>query len=460
MKKFTNKRSWAVVLAVVLILSLAVTALAVWPSFQNDNTNNGVIPAAPTPPTAPIPPTTVTPVKLQYGPGAFDCVDTTQLMETVGYETYTYVFYDGGSANGARLAKYNCASLPTPVAPEWDIQVDPSSGFQLSTPYLDASGRCIYVATNNGNLYRVAGIDSSAPTAKSLLTTPVAGQPNTPITPDTDKDPQYLYFGTFTGGKSGLYYQYAISSGNLVIFKPPSGDDFYWAGAAIVPINNADYVVFGGDSGLIYVVPETSFTSPANVITLDTVDGTAPGQVRSSVMYKGEYVLFTSQGGSSTTGILWQLEVASLLKITTTSNGTPLDGRGSSTSTPVWSANGIIYVGTYNGFSSGTVDAYKPGSAGAAPAYIATIYTVDPVQSSVIVWSDTDKEIDYVYFTTNIGSGAGYCYSVNTGSTPVSSQQMWTYANNPSNPYSLQGMASQGGYNVWGDDGGFIYIAH
>jgi hypothetical protein len=330
----------------------------------------------------------------------------------------------------------------------------------------------VQTTSSNWELHSVDVTNALSPVVSGILAQG-PGQPNTPITADNDENPQYLYFGTFTGSKSGSYYQYEI--GGATPLTPANiKDDFYWAGATIATITDsegetADYVVFGSDSSHIYVNPVgTGFATPANNITLDPAGTpiTNPGAVRSSVMQHTDsqgnsYVLFTSQGGSNTSGILWKLDFASLLGIASTTNGTLLSGKGSSTSTPVWSDNDKVYVGTYASFTSGTVEVYDPlNGTPNPPKLITTVYGAsggDPVQSSIIVWSQSPL-FDYVYFTTNSGSGAGYCYQYNINTQAAT--QMWTVPNNTANPYSLQGMAySSEGYVVWGDDGNYFYIA-
>jgi hypothetical protein len=471
MQKYMRKPLSAA-LALLLVLALSITAFAAWPSFQNDNTNNGVItPGTPPPITQPKP----IPIQLPNN-SAWVGVDVPSVTDDRGY---AYTLYNGGNTSGtsggARLAVTNVTvSPPTEV----DIQISgpAGNGFLLSTPYLTTDGRTytLYALVNVNSNWQLYSVDVTNPTAPGTPTILAqgAGQPNTPITADDDANPTNLYFGSFTGGLGGSYYQYTInpSGGPGTLTPALIKDDFYWAGAAIVPIADssgatADYVVFGSDDSSVYAVPAATFNTPTpySITLAATSSGNVPTTVRTSVMYDGNYIYFTSQG--STNGILWQIVPSDLLiPQFVAKNGVDLSGR-SSTSTPVLSDNGYVYVGTYNGFTSGTVDAYNPGTgATPMPTHRDTIYdattsptrVADPVQSSVIVWSDGLD--DYIYFTTNSNNGAGYCYIYDGSTQSINAQ--WTFANTSGNNYSLQGMAySSAGYVIWGDDGNNLYVA-
>jgi hypothetical protein len=130
----------------------------------------------------------------------------------------------------------------------------------------------------------------------------------------------------------------------------------------------------------------------------------------------------------------------------------------------VISANGYVYVGSYgydanfNGIGlvqAVAVAGFSPTST-VIDVYGTKAAPLDPVQSSVIVY--TSAPWNYVYFTTNSGSGAGYCYRHNVTSGAV--QSVWSAGGTSSNPYAVQGFASDGGYLVYGDDGNYLYIMH
>ncbi|MDR1588943.1 MAG: hypothetical protein LBS51_01985 [Oscillospiraceae bacterium] len=485
----TKRKLLSVAIAIALVLALSVAALAAWPSFQNDNTNNGVIPenTALPPPIAST--TTPTTISLSNNGAQYSGVDTATVISSGGI---AYTLYNGGpvsgSLGGARLQATNVASSST----VWNIQISTtqptvSDAFILSTPYLDEPSDTLYLATTwhlpdystyGWEYWMVPGVSgSSAPTPQLLDSG--SGQANTPISGylDADDELQYIYFGTYTGAKTGTYRQYPPASGAATVFAPK--DDFYYAGATVVTIEEADYVVFGGDNGLIYVNPVgASFATPANTLVLNYIQGTAPGAVRSSIMWSVDYldyVFFTSQGTPQTAGILWQVAFSDLLG-SSTSNGVLLQGKGSTTSTPVISDFGVVYVGTYyvdpTTFISvsGTVEVYSASASPAIlPKYLTTVYSGDDgVQSSMIVWSDWSTLKDYIYFTTNVdhtqdptpsANHNGYCYAFDIAAHSAS--QVWnpTVAT-PAGSYALQGFAydSTTGHVIYGDDSDTLYI--
>jgi hypothetical protein len=286
-----------------------------------------------------------------------------------------------------------------------------------------------------------------------------AGQANTPITHCGD----YIYWGIYGGTKT--YYQYKLSTGALNTFTP-ADDNFYWAGATAVTVTEArevgcgaaealvdvDYAVFGSDSGTVYWRDVADFENTGYSVDLTTVSTPSvadAGRVRSSIVAPGDgYIYFTSQGDTSSTGkpgYLWKFE----------EDGTyvglvPLPGN--STSTPVISGNGYVYVGYYDHGNYANPNGGVAGVDNTSFASTFTVYPGDPVQGSPVVCSDgTD---DFVYFTTNSSIGAGYCYSYD-GSTAA---QEWTTGGTSSNRYALQGFAADGGYLVYGDDGNRLYI--
>jgi hypothetical protein len=435
----------------------AGSAFAAWPSFQGDNDNNGVITNGTPPITAPA---TSAALALPYSGSPWAGVDATSVIG----DGYSYTLYNGGTL-GACLAITELANPnPTPALPVFVLDPNAGNGFELSTPYLDTDSHTLYALTNAGGNWVLWSVDVSDPTHPGMpvnLATGI-GQPNTPITSYTENGTQYLYFGTFTGSTGGSYYQYQIGGGASALTPTDANDDFYWAGATVVTLASESYVVFGSDSRLLYVQPVGSgFAASANIIKLVNLVNTA-GNVRSSVAQSGDSVYFTSQGNSQ--GILWKIAQSDLLTMSTTTdvNYANLYAKGQSTSTPVISANGNIYVGTYSGFTDGTVEAYAPtGSPTGGPVRLATIYDGDPVQSSVIAYSDEDDKIDYVYFTTNSAVGAGYAYSFDgTNSTPLWSAGGTLAPIGSNGHYALQGFASDDGYLVYGDDSNGLYIFH
>jgi hypothetical protein len=322
--------------------------------------------------------------------------------------------------------------------------------------------------------WRLWEIDVSG--ATPVIGTPEAsgyGQANTPI----GYSPTYnnIYFGIYEGDRS--YYNYLPSSETLTRFN--AQDDFYWAGALPSTVNFHSRPIFGSDSGKLYVQDNADFSAQATVIDLtdtQTAYGRADaGRIRSTIVNGSiGYIYFTSTG-TGTQGYLWKIQLSTIASANPNITSTPLfiaNADISTTSTPVLSTNGILYVGlrAYQTASPyaplGEVQAFDALSS--PPAKLNTIYptsgTGDPVSASPIVWSDTDGTTykdDFVYFTTNSGSGAGYCYllSEDIVTGVITTSQEWTAPNTSGNKYSLQGMASDNNRVVWGDDGNNLYIA-
>jgi hypothetical protein len=485
MKRFTKGKFAAALLAVALTLAASVAAFATWPSFQNDPaTNNGVVTVAP-PITTPgrvlrVGLTTNDPPELNppYPSSVFAGIDT----ESVIGGGYIYTVYNGGvtvpnSIGGARLAITN---LLTGVSNNIQLAAAGNNISQLSTPYYyEPTGSVIALVTRKtGSGYGWEMYGVSSPTTSPVIEPIRQGkwQANTPITAYTPSGEVYLYFGTWSyddnadyeGIGDGAYYQYTVKSNDLKMFVPPVSDDFYGAGAAVVTGSDGKpYVVFGSDGyggnpGNVYVRPvgeDFADNAYGKVISMNALF--PDDKIRSSMAYDttSQALYFTSRVAESQpspgtyTGHLWKLPVSSLL--TTSSLSTYVGLSGASTSTPVISENGYVYVGTYSGFTSGTVEAF-PVSNFVTGAKV-PIYSGDPVQASPIVYTDQESTFDdYIYFTTNSGSGKGYCYSYGgTGTTP---QSRWSAGGTSGNRYAEQGFASDNGYLVYGDDSNTLYI--
>lgn len=298
-------------------------------------------------------------------------------------------------------------------------------------------------------------VDASDGSAAPL--TDGAGQINTPITAYG----QYLYFGIYEGDR--CYYQFDVNNDSLIAYQPNNGEDFYWAGAAVVD----GYVVFGSESGKVYKRPiGATFGSATGAVydlnNYDPITVPNPGAVRSSICYDGSNFYFTSNGG-----YLWKLDTA----LSTAYAINLLDSTyvTTTTSTPVVSANGYIYVGGYKtvyNSSTWTTDYFGevyaiPVSNFTQPAMQSLwVSNTEAVQSSIVVYSTTNSStgipVDYLYFTSNSANGKGYCLSFVPGS--VVTTTVWT-TGNVGTGYTLQGVAvSDNGVVVFGNDDNELYI--
>ncbi len=316
----------------------------------------------------------------------------------------------------------------------------------------------IVVKRSDWRLYCISNLSATYPTVTRLLGSDYIdpdyeGQINTPIGCDGDGN---IYFGVYGGTHS--YYQLNTASLALAQFNAGS-EDFYWAGAVkVTDGSNVDYIVFGSESGKVYVRSKTAFASTGSVIDLAPLAPAtyAPGQIRSSMVAYGGKVYFTSKGTG--TGLLWRIDSANIsnpgssdiiVKVVESTN--------TSVSTPVISANGILYIGTNNYDTTtfttvGRVEAYDTDLS----CITQSVYVGDPVQASPIVY--TSGNWDYIYFTTNAYAGAGYCYRFNISTHAT--QSRWTAGGTSANRYTVQGFSSDDGYLIYGDDGGRLYIMH
>ena len=200
-------------------------------------------------------------------------------------------------------------------------------------------------------LYSVSDLDQPCPTVNMLLgsSSLTAGNINAncegQITTPIYYDGYNLYFGAYGGTHS--YYQYVPGNTSPVMFTPAGNENFYWAGAVKVNDGTHDYIVFGSDSGKVYVRSKTAFGTTGSVIDLSTITphgqpAVAPGQIRSSmVLYNGK-VYFTSKG-TGANGWLWFIETAAItnpgssdvqVKMVMASNVTFLQEGGNSVFSP------------------------------------------------------------------------------------------------------------------------------
>ena len=306
-------------------------------------------------------------------------------------------------------------------------------------------------------LYSVSAALTDTPVLSNVLASG-EGQINTHI----NSVGKYLFFGGWGGEHS--YYQYGPidATASLKKFTPATQEDFYYAGASPISENNNNKVVFGSESGKVYVRPVGDNFDSATGSTINLAAyQSACGKIRSSICVVGSTWYLTSQGTSSD-GYLW--------RITSGATNNPmvdyymLEGYNT-TSTPVVSSNNYIYVGGYTYF---TLTA--GGSILAIPANftndttVTTIYSGNAVQCSPIVYSSSSE--DYVYFTTNCDDGAGYCYYWDTTDADTI-EEIWEKVGTSTGSYAkaaIQGFsASDSGnssYLVYGDDGHHLYIIH
>ena len=447
-----TSRVLAILLALAMLLSVTAfaTANTSWPMYGGDLNHTSNVSGAPTSITTEIS------VALTGGSG-WDGVDNVPVMQTVGNKTYAYVLFDGRGTNGAQVIKYNCTDgvevWRTTAYGNEGTSLNAKSGFQLSTPCLDAANGVLYVGvisqyddytggewlTGTGSkILALTDLGSATPTIITLKTS-IPGQVNTPIVQYGD----YIYFGTWTGSAGGTYYQ--LSSDGEVANEYVYDSGFYWAGAVKV----GNYIYFGSDDGVLHYRKIDDFAGTGGTVTLPESDA---GNVRSTVTTDGSNNLyFTTQGVYDSTtgeqkGYLWCYAANTTTGVPTYEWHVQLAGKSTSAPTIVKDGSTTsIYTGYYTGFTDGGV---QVTTVNGSTQSLATIATGFPVQCSIL-YSD-----GYVYFNTNSSTGAGYCYPASV-LNQSNTQYTWRTT---TRTYTLGGMACANGIIVFGNDYNELFI--
>lgn len=468
MNKSLKRKLVAIGLSLAMVMgtvsAVSATTTASWSGYQKGDNHNGVLDAAPVSIASGFPKSAT----LSSTGTGWSGVDNTAVMYTKSYtdaskntstKTLAYILYNGRS-DGARVACYDSAT----ATELWNLQLNTSSKYQLSTPYLDEDNNCIYAASD-GKIYKISSINTATPSVSTIFTG-ANGEINTPVT----KYGKYLYFGSWVSNgtvdganEPGSYYQLDTTSSTNAYkeFQSTGARGFYWAGA----YSDGTNVYFGGDDGKLYIRSVANFDTSGSTVALTSTLSTA-GNVRSSIMADTvdgtTNLYFTSQGG-----YLWKYTIGASSPLKYANIGS------TSTSTPVMSGNDIIYVGCYGASVQGVKaiarDDFSANITESNDSKWETIYAVennnliDKVQASVVAYSTTyedgaedEVDIDYIYFTTNASDGAGYCYSYvpSTGTAAP----IWNTTGLSTNTYTLQGMAGCNGYLVFGNDNNEIYF--
>ena len=302
--------------------------------------------------------------------------------------------------------------------------------------------------------FKVESIDTDKPVV-SMLKASGAGNANTPVTFDDSLIDEVLaggqlYFGIYDGDRA--YYQYTLRGDTVKEFKPKDGSmGFYNAGAVV----HDGRVYFGSERGVVYVCRADRFDTVGNIIEFSD----ERVAIRSSIVLEplslseltnGRDLYFTSYNG-----MLWRVRLDGDMVVKDQVEGLDLGSNieeEHSSATPVVSGNNV-YVATYGTSEStwkliGTVKQVTKSFTSSSK--LTTIYNGAGVQCSPVVYRN--GTFDYVYFTTNVSNGTGYCYRVLTNGTAT---QWWEA---PSGNYSLQGFAAGDGFMTFGNDGNEIII--
>lgn len=292
--------------------------------------------------------------------------------------------------------------------------------------------------------FKITNIDTSEPTVAELNAHGY-GQASTPLTfqKNLANENGKLYFGIYDGDRA--YYQYDTEHNTAKVFTPAGNDQFYNAGAVV----HAGKVYFGSESGNVYIQRVDYFNETGNVVQV------ADGAIRSSIALEistdsAAYGYFTSLNGK-----LWKVALSgnTVSPIAGLSLGTEA-AAAHSTATPTISC-GNVYVTTYgsNPTTWATIGTVKrvPKNFTSTTTLTDdnTIYDGDGVQCSPVVYNE--EEVDYIYFTTNVIGGTGYCYYF----FEDTADKTWEAAGGN---YSLQGFAVGSNFMVFGNDGNKIII--
>lgn len=288
-------------------------------------------------------------------------------------------------------------------------------------------------------MFGLSGIEGGTPALITGINLSGRGQAASPLTLSGNN----VYFGIYDADKA--YYQYGISKNTSSAFTPGDGNGFYNAGAAIVGTN----VIFGSDSGKVYMRPDDNFSGgnpdgrQGEMIDLNTYQSN-PGKVRSSVCYDAtDSALYLT----SYNGFLWRIRLSGSSFGTVTPMNITHNGAMYSVSTPVVSPSGMIYVGTF-GYTS------DPNGVGYIMATrrdtteVNAVCSSSIIQSSPVVYYNGTSNSDYIYFTTNVKNGTGYCYRCLTTTTTGQPLKVWSVTpESGKNGYAVQGFA-MGTYTI------------
>ena len=328
----------------------------------------------------------------------------------------------------------------------WNENMSTSSAttnyMQVTIDYTTtAANGCVYLDyaslyEQSSGIGKIANISTTTTPTVEDVVAGIVGQINTPIS----SDGTYIYFGTYT--TNGKYYRVNISNNNAKTFNM-TGNSTYWAGAAVC----GDYLVFGTEKGILYSVNKNDMsTKKSKTLSPSSYIRSSICAVADGSNYK---LYFTSRTGS--TGYLWCY--------TLSSNGNLSENWhyevGYTNSTPVVSGS-YVYVGS----SSGVTCVNTSGALQWTTAGNSTFSAITSVQASPIVYSvaGASSTTDYIYVTTNLSNGQGYCISSVQGSSTPSLE--WSTSVATGATYALQGFAAGGGYMVFGNDYSNLIIVH
>jgi hypothetical protein len=347
------------------------------------------------------------------------------------------------SYSTSKLTLYNYE--PNLVLPAGNYKVEVVFNNQTGS---DVTLQDMQVQVSHWKLYGVA-TDANGALGTVTQLASGDGQVNTPIKANGN----YLYFGIFEGDR--CYYQYNVTGKALTAYTPNGGDDFYWAGATPVTINGNTYMVFGSDNAKLYVRqvgdnfgnPAQGATDTGKVVSVVS-GGRTGGRIRCSISQDRGYLYFTDRNG-----YVWTTAVASLLNNSVSMSSYKIAATATASSSTPTIIGDYLYVGYENSSKLGGVIAFPITTPGTLDEQnLRVLYASGQVTSSIIGYEDDGYH--YIYFTVNSDKGMAYCYQVENQDYVSKVNVMWSQ----DNAYGLQGMATDSGYMVFGNDSNVLTI--
>ena len=430
-----TSRVLAILLALAMLLS--VTAFAAWDVYGSNANHNSVVDSAPTTAT-----TTAlnSYIDLSNGGRGWDGVDNVPVMETVNGTTYAYVLYDGYSSYGGQLAKINCSAATPYVV--WHKQISASSGFQLSTPYLDTTNRAIYIGASNAAVYDDAVISSPVAltagtagtvTIDGLTLLTAANRVSVPVYVGhtsvadrgtlTTEGTATIQLGGGTAVNLTLSTTQASSGTNYKIYEQKTYDDDG-------ELTGSDYYYYINHS-----VTADSLTDATLSITV-TLNG-AGGTIESVSMFanKGAVTKVTGIDSTDASGV-------SLTSVVSSVNG--------QINTPITRYGNYIYFGTWSGYT--TMQYYQ------VDVSRTSFRSKTMTGNAGFYWAGAVKLGNYIYFggdaTSSSTTAPSYLYyrSESSFGTTGGAVQLPSGAGNVRSTVMTDGtylyFTSQGGY-LW-----------
>lgn len=268
-----------------------------------------------------------------------------------------------------------------------------------------------------------------------------------------------VYAGTTNGdGSAGCYYCVGAEDGKTRWSYQnetfPCG--YYWSGAISATLSTEEYLLFGGDNGILV---SHSLTSDQVYDTLDLTSITgSKGKIRAGITYDaGSNAFYTT----SNNGYLYQIRMGENGKFDRVNSVFLGDSAGKTvncTSTPTI-YNGRIYVSSYydNAGRISVIDADTMHTIYAAATGTADIKS-SPLVSTGYATEENHHRV-YVYFTQNTVPGGVYYIEDSSVTESADIKTLFEPKNNPQ--FCLHSLAADAeGTLYYSNDSGTFFAVH